>query len=170
MGRSTTAASSHICARCLFHKTDASRTSCPRRRASSSHAPRLLDSRFRGNDARLQVLAVYLRNGHLGIFRIIFCPSPTKIALLRAGDLADRATFLRNDLLFAENPTVPKNPHIFLTRSTPGWPDQPIALGAQQQITTFFASDGTVVIHPEPAQFFEVPIVLPLPEDLNFIP
>jgi hypothetical protein len=28
--------------------------------------PRLLDSRFRGNDARIQVLAVYLRNGHLG--------------------------------------------------------------------------------------------------------
>ena len=28
--------------------------------------PRLLDSRLRGNDARIQVLAVYLRNGHLG--------------------------------------------------------------------------------------------------------
>ena len=28
--------------------------------------PRLLDSRFRGNDARIQVLAVYVRNGHLG--------------------------------------------------------------------------------------------------------
>ena len=27
--------------------------------------PRLLDSRFRGNDARTQVLAVYVRNGHL---------------------------------------------------------------------------------------------------------
>jgi hypothetical protein len=49
-------------------------------------------------------------------------------------------------------------------------PDQPIALGAQQQIATFFASDGTVVIHPEPAQFFEIPIMLPLPEELNFIP
>ncbi len=34
----------------------------------------------------------------------------------------------------------------------------------------YFASDGTVVIHPEPARFFEVPIMLPLPEDLNFIP
>jgi hypothetical protein len=48
--------------------------------------------------------------------------------------------------------------------------DQPIALGVQQQIATFFASDDTMVIHPEPAQFFEVPIVLPLPEDFNFIP
>ena len=97
-------------------------------------------------------------------------PNPTTSALLRAGDLADRATFLRNDLLFAANPAVRKDPHLFLIRSTPGLPDQPIALGAQQQIATFFASDGTVVIHPEPAQFFEVPIVLPLPEDLNFIP
>ncbi|HEY5864191.1 MAG TPA: hypothetical protein VI542_01350 [Candidatus Tectomicrobia bacterium] len=96
--------------------------------------------------------------------------NPATSALLRAGDLAEQATFFRNDLLFAENPTVPKNPHLFLTRSTPGLPDQPIALGAQQQIATFFASDGTVVIHPEPARFFEVPIMLPLPEDLSFIP
>jgi hypothetical protein len=96
--------------------------------------------------------------------------NPASSALLRAGDLAEQTTFFRNDLLFAANPTVPKNPHLFLTRSTPGLPEQPIALGAQQQIATFFASDSTVVIHPEPAQFFEVPIMLPLPEDLNFIP
>jgi len=44
-----------------------------------------------------------------------------------------------------------------------------IARGAQEQIATFFASDGQEVIHPEPARFFEVPIVLPLPEGLNFI-
>jgi len=49
-------------------------------------------------------------------------------------------------------------------------PDQPIALGAQQQIATFLASDGTAAIRPEPAQFFEVPIMLPLPEEFNFIP
>jgi hypothetical protein len=97
-------------------------------------------------------------------------PNPTTSALLRAGDLAEQATFFRNDLLFAENPAVPKNPHTFLSRSTPGLPDQPIALGAQQQGATFFASDSTVVIHPKPVQFFEVPIMLPLPEDLNFIP
>src|SRR5262245_3326899 len=72
-------------------------------------------------------------------------PNPATSALLRAGDLAEQATFFRNDLLFADNPTVPKNPHVFLTRSSPGLPDQPIALGAQQQIAIFFASDGTVV-------------------------
>jgi hypothetical protein len=48
------------------------------------------------------------------------------------------------------------------------WRD--IALGAQEQIATFFATDGTEIIHPEPARFFEVPIQGPLPEDLNFIP
>jgi hypothetical protein len=33
----------------------------------------------------------------------------------------------------------------------------------------FFAWDGEVITHPEPERFFEVPIELPLPEDLNFI-
>jgi hypothetical protein len=45
-----------------------------------------------------------------------------------------------------------------------------IALGAQEQIATFLASDGKTIVHPEPARFFEVPIKLPLPEDLNYIP
>ena len=30
--------------------------------------------------------------------------------------------------------------------------------------------DGTIVIHPEPMRFFEAPIVLPLPEEPNYIP
>src|SRR5439155_11877304 len=37
-------------------------------------------------------------------------PNPTTTAMLRAGDLADRATFFRNDLAFAANPSFPKNP------------------------------------------------------------
>src|SRR6185312_13506405 len=41
--------------------------------------------------------------------------------------------------------------------------------GAQEQIATFFASDGRVVIQPGPARFFETPIHGPLPENLNFI-
>jgi hypothetical protein len=45
-----------------------------------------------------------------------------------------------------------------------------IALGAQTQIATFFASDGMDIIHPEPAKYFETPIQGPLPEDLNYIP
>jgi hypothetical protein len=95
--------------------------------------------------------------------------NPSTTAILRAGDLADRATFFRHDLFFAENPTVPKDPHAFLAVIANPMLSA-IALGYQEQIAVFFASDGTVVIHPEPARFFEVPIVPPLPEDLFFIP
>lgn len=97
-------------------------------------------------------------------------PNPTTTAILRAGDLAGNATFFRNDLAFGANPTVPKNPHTFLTNLAVV-SVAPFAIAGQRQIATFFASDGTVVIDPdENAPFFEVPITLPLPEDLGFIP
>src|SRR5262245_40224925 len=96
-------------------------------------------------------------------------PNPTTTALLRAGDLADRATFYRHDLAVAESPTLPRNPHQFLILvDVPAV--RPIALGYQTQIATFFASDGTEIIHPEPSRFFETPIAGPLPEGLNYIP
>jgi hypothetical protein len=38
------------------------------------------------------------------------------------------------------------------------------------QIAIFLASEGSQIIHPDPARFFEVPILFPLPEDLSFIP
>jgi len=95
-------------------------------------------------------------------------PNPATTAILRAGALADRATFYRHDLAFAENPQLPTIPHGFLTRlDIPGF--RAITRGAQEQIATFFATDGATVIHPEPSRFFEVPISLPLPEDLNYI-
>src|SRR5262249_47548231 len=95
-------------------------------------------------------------------------PNPAATALLRAGDLADRATFYRHDLAFAENPQLVTNPHGFLTRlATLGL--RALPRGAQEQIATFFATNGAGVIHPEPARFFEVPIRLPLPEALNYI-
>jgi hypothetical protein len=97
-------------------------------------------------------------------------PNPTASAILRAGDLTDRTTFFRNDLAFALNPAVGKNPHTFLT-NVANSAGAPYAIGAQQQIATFFASNGTVVIDPDGAgPFFEVPIAGPLPETLNFIP
>jgi hypothetical protein len=99
-------------------------------------------------------------------------PNPTNTAILRAGDLADRATYFRNDLAFAANPAaVPKDPHAFLTRIVGAPSVVAVAAGAQQQIAAFFASDGALVIDPDGAgPLFEVPIVLPLPEDLSFIP
>jgi hypothetical protein len=95
-------------------------------------------------------------------------PNPTATAILRAGALASRATLFRNDLAFAANPAVNKNPHTFLT-SVAG-PGAPYALAAQQQIATFFASDGAITIDPDgPGPFFETPTSM-LPEDLAFIP
>jgi hypothetical protein len=98
-------------------------------------------------------------------------PNPTTTAILRAGDLADRAVYFRNDLAYAANPAVGKNPHTFLTNiGSPA--GAPYAVAAQQQIAAFLASNGTVLIDPDGAAgpFFEVPIAGPLPETLNFIP
>ncbi len=98
--------------------------------------------------------------------------------MLRAGDLADRATFYRNDLAFGDpsrNPSgfaVPREPHLFLTFSPFFFSAlADVGFGAQQQIGVFFASDGTTIIDPDGADgpLFEVPIALPLPEDSGFI-
>lgn len=95
--------------------------------------------------------------------------NPTTTAVLRAGDLADRATYFRNDLARAENGLVAKNPHS-LIRLIANPAVGVVARGIQEQIAVFLASDGNLIIHPEPIRFFEVPIAGPLPEDLNFIP
>jgi hypothetical protein len=96
--------------------------------------------------------------------------NPWTTAVIRAGDLADRSILYRNDLAFAENPAVPKNPHGFppLIQSAVPLMRQ-MAFSVQGLIASFLASDGTSVIDPDLARFFEVPIVGPLPEDLAFI-
>jgi len=94
-------------------------------------------------------------------------PNPLASTMLRAGDLADRATLYRHDLASSENPLLPKPAHGF-AYVVSGFGD--ISRGAQEQIATFLESDGASVIHPEPARFFEVPVAGPLPEDLSFIP
>jgi hypothetical protein len=97
-------------------------------------------------------------------------PNPGTTAILRAGDLADHTLFYRNDVVYAEDPSVGTIPHGFMLRILDPSPFREIALAVQQQIAVFFASDGTTVIQPEPASWFEVPIVPPLPEDLGYIP
>jgi hypothetical protein len=107
-------------------------------------------------------------------------PNPTNTAIIRAGDLQDRTTYFRNDLAFAINPApnpggVPKNPHTFLTNIGLGGFAAAIALKAQAQIATFFASDGALINDPDPVvpglpPLFETPIIPPLPEALNFLP
>jgi hypothetical protein len=97
-------------------------------------------------------------------------PNPTSSAILRAGELQDRATFFRNDLAFAASPGIPKNPHTFLTNIGIA-ASVPYAIAAQQQIAAFFASNGALTLDPDgPGPFFETPIALPLPETLSYIP
>src|SRR5262249_28246470 len=43
-----------------------------------------------------------------------FVQTPTTTAILSAGDLADRATFYRHDLAFADNRNLGNNPHAFM--------------------------------------------------------
>jgi hypothetical protein len=96
-------------------------------------------------------------------------PNPTTSAILRACGCADRATLYRNDLAFALNPAVGSNPHTFLTNVT-NPAGAPFAFSAQQQIATFFTSDGAVTIDPDGAgPIFETPTSM-VPEDLKFIP
>jgi hypothetical protein len=96
--------------------------------------------------------------------------NPGTSAILRAGNLTDRTAHYRHDLAFAEDATIVKNPHFFITSPmSPNALFRSITQGAQRQIAMFFASDGMVVVHPEPARFFEVPVVGPLPEGLNYI-
>jgi hypothetical protein len=99
-------------------------------------------------------------------------PNPTTTNILRAGDLGRRATYFRNDLVFADptRPGVPRNPHTFLTNiGVPAVTD--LAIDAQSQIAVFFASDGRLRTDPDGAgPFFEVPIEDDLPETLSFLP
>jgi hypothetical protein len=104
--------------------------------------------------------------------------NPTTTAFLRAGDLADRATYYRYDLAFpGQNPNArpsPAYPHTFEALITSNNSIiQAVALGAQRQIATFLATDGEVIdnladITLNGRQLFEVPIQGPLPEGLNF--
>ena len=112
-------------------------------------------------------------------------PNPTTTALLRAGDLAGRATYYRFDLFLANNPTTPlffNDPHGPIINPQPPPPFSPLppevraaanaaTFAAQEQIAVFFASDGVEVIDPDgPGTLFETPIVPPLPEEAVFFP
>jgi len=105
--------------------------------------------------------------------------NPVASAMIRSGALEDRTTFYRNDLAFAADPAIRKNPHSFLVRTDqpPASPNFAIAVAAQEQAAIFLATDGAETIDPDgpcladgPGCLFEVPIVLPLPEDFGFIP
>jgi hypothetical protein len=94
-------------------------------------------------------------------------PNPTASRVIHAGHLESRTTLFRNDLT---NPLfgTSSNPHTFLTNIV--GPGQTFAYEAQDQIATFFASDGATTIDPDGAlPYFETPSSI-FPEDLAFIP
>jgi hypothetical protein len=97
-------------------------------------------------------------------------PNPRTTQLLRAGGYADVATFYRNDLAYAEDHAIYKNPHTYVQKWMLGGLSGPIGRGGLEQMAIFLASRGQTIIHPEPARFFEVPVPQPLPEDFSYIP
>jgi hypothetical protein len=97
-------------------------------------------------------------------------PNPTTTALVRAGDLADRATLFRNDVAVTLGVGFGHNPHTFLTNLAGAPQVAGAAIAAQAQIAIYFASDGLVTLDPDGAgPLFETPILIPLPEDLAFM-
>jgi hypothetical protein len=102
-------------------------------------------------------------------------PNPTTSAILRAGHLAGVATLYRNDLALADfgataDSGLAVNPHTFLTKIGPTRLNtaRNFALQAQQQIATFFKSDGEDIVDPDlGGKYFETPASM-VPEDTGF--
>ena len=79
----------------------------------TAHAPHIRKSPLAGNVAK--PLLVQVQKGDQT------APNPRSTQFVRAGGNADITTFYLNDLAFAEDPTVNKNPHLFMTRyASPG--------------------------------------------------
>lgn len=133
-----------------------------------SYAPHVRKAPLAGMQAKSVIIQIGLGD------QIV--PNPTQIALVRAGELADRMTYFRTDLFYAALPRplpaeilAPSYPHTLINTFTPG-AAAAVSLQAQAQIATFFATDGAVTIDPDgSAPLFETPIRGPLPETLNFL-
>lgn len=96
-------------------------------------------------------------------------PNPAASKVIRAGALSDVTMFYRHDLAFAANPALPKNPHQFMTLINNA-AFAPISAEVEHQAARFLATGGAEITQPLPASYFEMPIPLPLPETLSFIP
>ena len=95
--------------------------------------------------------------------------NPASSETVRAGDFADRVTYYRHDLNFGLA-GVPAGPHNYITAQQQPANYARVAIGAQNQIATLFATDGATVIHPTPTELWEAPIKSRLPDDLFFLP
>jgi len=112
-----------------------------------------------------QAVLVQIAKGDLTV------PMYAGMALVRAGGLEKNTTYFRFDLMYAKTPGFPsRNSHQIHTGigSTAPMVDV-IARGMQEQVATFFASNGTRIVQAEPAEFFETPIKLPLADHIEYI-
>jgi hypothetical protein len=134
-----------------------------------AYAPYLRKDPLPGVDAK-SVLVQFAKGD-------VYAENPTTTAFLRAGDLADRATYYRYDLtpVYSQDPNLRQPvgyPHTFAALATStNLTIQAVALAAQRQIAAFFASDGTQIIQPPgvATQYFEVGMdESELPEGLNY--
>ncbi len=83
-------------------------------------------------------------------FGDVTVPNPTSATIMRAGRLASRTTYYRND----RTPTARANPHGFLLDPRITGREQ-----AQQQVLEFLVSNGRTIVDPDgPGPVFEVPI------------
>ena len=129
--------------------------------SSLSWMPYLTVRPLAGNSPK--TVAVYIFKGDQAAVN----PSASEAVI--NSDLMPYTLFYRHDLAFAQDPTMPKNPHMFiLTPNSPNALVRAVSRGMQVQMADFHASGGTVVNTPTPKEFWEVPIVSPL-DDLNFI-
>jgi hypothetical protein len=95
--------------------------------------------------------------------------NPSASEAMINSDLLPNTLYYRHDLAFAQDPTMPKNPHMFiLMPNSPNALVRAVSRGMQVQMADFHASRGTVVNTPTPSEFWEVPIISPL-DDLNLI-
>jgi len=110
--------------------------------------------------------------------------NPTVFDAIHAGRLEDRVTLYRHDLLDARDLPSPPNPPGVLVRlqfpdahtllistnsQTFGATAQRLALQEQEQIATFYESDGATTIDPDGTErLFETPAAC-IPADFGFI-
>jgi hypothetical protein len=110
-----------------------------------------------------KMVAVYIFKGDQAAVN----PSASEAVI--NSDLLPNTLYYRHDLAFAQDPTIPKNPHLLIYASnSPNALVRAVSQGMQAQMADFHASGGRIVNTPTPNEFWEVPIVSPL-DDLNFI-
>ena len=110
-----------------------------------------------------KTVAVYVFKGDQN------APNPSASEAVINSDLLPNTLYYRHDLAFAQDPTIPKNPHLLIfSPNSPNALVRAVSRGLQAQMADFHASGGAIVNIPTPEEFWEVPIVSPL-DDLNFI-